>query len=378
MQLISNRLTYQTRRRFLKTGSAAFLLSGLSDIARGQDRQVPARPARLLGRWPTGNRHLAPPGIMDDGLILAGDRATERWNIAPGRAQSVWSRPIGDGQAHFRPRVDGNLVLVSGRGFLAVHALDDGRLLWRQAPKGEEFSVPLIANGRLYVGDGFTLRCLEAMTGHEVWSAVIDSTIRIHYAPALRGGVVYLCPGDGVLYAFEATGGRKLWSVDKSETWQYLRQLHFWNDVLVGGGYHDEVWGLDGTDGRVLWRFVAGNFVNSHLVAGQGVYFWSPTGWIYKLNPSDGRVAWRHRTIDYVTKRDWNWAPLMAELMAAGDRLFCLDMKHTLHVLDIGSGDETHRLVLPPVRAFVVPGREGKDVWAASLSGELLNAAIDG
>lgn len=337
---------------------------------------MPVRPARILGRWQTGNRLLVPPGVLHDGLILAGDGAAERWETGSAGARRLWTRPLGEVPATFKPRIDGETVLVSGRGMMSAFALDSGRPLWRLTPNGEEFSVPLISDGRVFVGDGFTFRCLEAATGLEIWASVTDPSIRIHYGAAIKDGVVYLCPGDGVLYAFDALSGAKLWTVDKSEQWQYLRQLHFWDGVLVAGGYHDEVWGLAAADGRVLWRFVAGNFVNSHLVSGKGVYFWSPTGWIYKLNPADGLVKWRHRTVDYVTRQAWNWAPLMAELTATERRLFCLDMKHVLHVLDIESGDETHRLSLPPVRAFAVPGEGGQSAWLGALSGDLLRAEV--
>lgn len=337
---------------------------------------MPVSAARILGRWPTNNRLLTPPGVAPGGLIMAGDMAVERWETAPDGARRLWSQPIGEAPATFKPRIDAKTALISGRGVLAAFDLEDGKPLWRQTPTSEEFSVPLISGGRVYVGDGFTLRCFDAESGRGIWEAETDPAIRIHYGPTIKDGVVYLCPGDGVLYAFEAASGKRLWTVDKSEAWQYLRQLHFWGDVLVAGGYHDEVWGLAAKDGRVLWRFVAGNFVNSHLVHGKGVYFWSPTGWIYKLNPADGLVKWRHRTVDYVRKQDWNWAPLMAELTASETRLLCLDMKHVLHILDIERGDELRRLALEPVRAFVIPGSSGESAWLGTLSGELLQVAI--
>ncbi|MDK9721817.1 MAG: hypothetical protein OEL53_11600 [Rhodospirillales bacterium] len=87
-------------------------------------------------------------------------------------------------------------------------------------------------------------------------------------------------------------------------------------------------------------------------------------------------VKWRHRTVDCVKKQEWNWAPLMAELTATENRLFCLDMKHVLHVLDVEGGDGTQRLALPPVRAFAVPGPNRGSVWLGTLAGEPLQAAI--
>lgn len=307
---------------------------------------------------------------------MAGDTAIERWDTVGGQAVRRWTQPQGETPSTFRPRVEGDVVLVSGRGFLSAISLESGKPLWRLTPKGEEFSVPLLSGGHIYVGDGFTLRCLEANSGKEIWAAVTDPAIKIHYAASIKGAVVYLCPGDGLLYAFDAATGRKLWSYDNSEAWQYLRQLYFWKDVLVAGGYHDEMWGLNAADGRVKWRFVAGNFVNSHLVWGNGVYFWSPTGWIYKLSPEFGSVSWRHKTVTYFQTKEENWAPLMAELMAAGGRIFCLDMKSVLHVLDDANGDETHRLTMPTVRHFIYPEENGQTAWLGTVPGELLHIAI--
>ncbi|MBF0355328.1 MAG: PQQ-binding-like beta-propeller repeat protein [Alphaproteobacteria bacterium] len=357
-------------------GGAALFLSGVSAPSLAQNRHMPLRPATILGRWQTGNRHLVPPGAFPGGMILAGDTTIERWDTQAGQARRVWSQPQGDNPSTFRPRIDGNLVLVSGRGFLSALSQESGQPLWRIKPWGEEFSVPLLADQRIFVGDGHTLRCLDANSGKDIWAAKIVEGIKIHYSPAIKDGVVYLCPGDGVLHAFEADSGKELWSFDNAEAWQYLRQMYFWKDVLVGGGYHDEMWGLSTKNGKVLWRFVAGNFLNSHLVWGNGVYFWSPTGWIYKLSPEYGTVSWRHKTVTYFKENPENWAPLMAELMAANGRIFCLDMKSVLHVLDDASGDETHRLGLPTVRHFIVPEADGQTAWLGTVPGELLLISV--
>ena len=137
------------------------------------------------------------------------------------------------------------------------------------------------------------------------------------------------------------------------------------NDILVAGGYHDELFGINLGDGAIVWRFNAGNFINSQLVADGKVYFWSPTGWIYALDANSGVVLWRHKTIDYMDKsRPQNWASVMAELVAHDRHLYILAMDHVLHVLDLNTGDELaiHRLPLAVKPSSALTAQEDRDV----------------
>jgi hypothetical protein len=355
-----------SRRRFL-AGSAVLLL------APSKARAATTAGFHEVCRLESANGRLSPFLLEGKQLYAAGDRHAEAWDVAAQRL--IWRSVLSGFDAVFRPRKAADKLLISGRGGLLVIESGNGVRLWSHAPENEEFSVPLIHQGHLFAGDGNVFRAFDLNNGQERWRVEIPLRIKIAYGPAAFGETILLAPGDGVLHAYAAADGRELWALDKGEEWQYLRQLHLSDDVLVAGGYHDEVWGIEAKSGRILWRFQSGNFVNSHLVQDGRVYFWSPTGWIYCLDARTGSVIWRHRTTDYRGTKG-NWAPLMAELVLDAGRLFCLDMAPELHILEAVTGKETARLKLPALRHFVVPEPGGKRLWLANPKGEILGIEL--
>ncbi|TAN55472.1 MAG: hypothetical protein EPN26_05330, partial [Rhodospirillales bacterium] len=122
-------MTLLSRRRLLTSGGAALFLPAITGSALAQERHALSRPATILGRWQTGNRHLVPPGPFNGGLIMAGDTAIERWDTVGGQAVRRWTQPQGETPSTFRPRVEGDVVLVSGRGFLSAISLESGKPL---------------------------------------------------------------------------------------------------------------------------------------------------------------------------------------------------------------------------------------------------------
>lgn len=348
--------------------TAGLGLAALVPAKLGSAREMPVGQ-----RWPTGNRLLAPAVATGRSVVFGGDRTIGVLDTGAGAI--AWKHEWGDGAGViFRPRVaDGIVVAGSGAG-LAAWRLDDGRLLWRRQPE-IRFGVPLLHRGRMYCGDGHRLVAFDAASGKPQWSfAAIPDTL-ISYAPIAIGGIVAVGPGDGRLYALAAEDGHLKWSQDGRGSWQYLRQLHAHGTLLVAGAYQEKLHGIDSADGREVWSFSAGNFINSHLVADGTAYLWSPTGWLYAVDAATGTVRWRHRTTDY-RAGSANWGPLMAELALSGRSLFALDMSNTLHVLDCGDGHEVARLKsAEALRPFVVPLGDDR-VVVGTLGGDLLLAHI--
>jgi outer membrane protein assembly factor BamB len=346
----------------------AGLLFGLGlNVVSSQD--VWAMDVEILARWKTDNRDLTPFSIEGEALFLAGEKSLEAWNIDEQRL--VWRQPL-PGSAAFRPRLLKTIVISGGRDHLAAWNRSDGRSLWLY-PKTGEIGVPLVVGDGVYFGEDSELVALDAATGQTRWRFKITGNARIHYAPASDGKLIYLGAGDGVLYALAPDSGKVVWKMDREKDWQYLRQLYLVDDMLVAGGYHDEVFGLKTGNGHQAWRFYAGNFINSQLVDKGDVYFWSPTGWLYALSARRGTRNWRYRTHDYKRRSKLNWAPLMAELKMADDRLLALDMKHVLHVLDRKDGKELAAIKLPErVRPFVGVMNDNTRLLFATTEGEVL------
>jgi len=324
---------------------------------------------QVLWRVISDNGLLVPMARDGATLFAAGEAVAESWSLS---GERLWSTPLPT-PAHYRPRVGGDLVAVAGRDSLSVLDAADGRVLWQATPN-EAFGAPLLHEGCLFLGDGSDLVAFQARTGEPLWRHTVEGNAKVHYAPAALDGTLYLGGGDGLLTALDAESGRVLWSVDHSGVWRYLRQMAPTADgrVLVAGGYEDKMFGLNPTDGAILWRHDAGNFINSQRVAHGRVYFWSPTGWMEALDAISGIRVWRTQTHKFGSDGRHDWSMIMAEPQADSTRLWVLDMAATLHGLDLTTGAEVTTITLPfPTRPFVVPVGDGSDVIVGSLGGEI-------
>ncbi len=348
------------------------LLSGLAvaAIPTFHIRKASAKSKiKLINRWKTENKTVYPFTLEKNLLYLNGESAIEVLDVSNG--EKLWSHRL-DSPCVFRPRLADETVISSGRSQIDGWERTGGEHSWGLTGK-KELGVPHVYRGRAYFGEGHRLLALNTKNGEKVWSFETDARARIGYAPTSSEGVIYLGAGDGVLYALDSASGELRWKVDREKDWQYLRQITISGDVLIAGGYHDEIFGINKKNGDIIWRFNAGNFINSQLVTEEATYFWSPTGWVYAFATENGLFLWRHRTVDYSNlAKKGNWAPIMAEMVAERNRLYILAMDHVLHILDRESGKKIDQYQMPtPMRPFITLQHGTNRVMLCSENGEV-------
>lgn len=347
-----------SRRRLLTALAAAGILSVTPGLAR--TRRTPT----VLRRWVSGNSSLAPLAQHQGQILFCGDRGLGC--LDPAQDQPLWRVPHGLASAAvFRPRAAGSRVIVGGLAGLGAWQLEHGQLQWHHRAT-IQCGAPLVTAAVTYVGDGHELLALDNAEGSVHWRFAGTADTLTSYAPAVADGTVFFGPGNGLLYALAASDGHLKWQLDRSHEWQYLRQMYVTGNLLVAGSYTEMLYGISIADGTVLWRFKAGNFINSHHVAGDSAYLWSPTGWVYAIDINTGQVRWRHQTTHY-GESSANWGPLMAELVTLGERLFALDMFNVLHVLSTQSGEELLRIAFPHgLRPSVLPRIDAQAIVATN------------
>lgn len=338
----------------VRCGRRTFLKGATAGLALGPAVAFAATPElEIRQQWQTGNATLSPAAGDGVRLYFCGDRRAGA--IDPSKAGFIWHVDLAEGLTfQFRPRVAGQHVVFSGQRGFAVHDAASGAQLW-QRPAIIQCGVPLVTESQVILGDGHEVVALALASGEEQWRhAGVPETL-MNYAPVQSGSTVLAAPGDGRLYALEAESGRLLWQQDGRERWQYLRQLRVHRGILVAGSYKEKLFGIDIRDGRELWQFNAGNFINSHHVADGAAYLWSPTGFIYAIDATTGAVLWQHETTDYDDNHK-NWGPLMAELVTEGANLLALDMFNVLHVLRRADGTAVSHFRVPAnIRHAVLP-----------------------
>ncbi|CCQ73731.1 PQQ-binding-like beta-propeller repeat protein [Magnetospira sp. QH-2] len=349
-----------------------------SSVAIAQEKSGEQTSYSVLARWATDNTSLRPVTYDDDVLYVAGDISVEAWDTRTGTR--IWRHTLDDG-ADFRPRLTGNAVIVTGRKFIIALARHTGDVLWSLYPEQnpndpfEPVATPLVHDERVFLGVGPMMTALGE-DGAVVWERATHQRKGIWYAPTVfEGNTILFGPGDGILYALDYDTGAVKWTLDNAKKWQYLRQLHVSDKVLVAGGYKDNLFGVDLTTGTLKWDWYSGNFINSHLVHEGAAYLWSPTGWVYCLDVESGKVNWRTKS-DYFpnkkrTKRPW--APVLAELVARGTALYILDMQNILHILDTQTGKERRSISFHErLRPFIVPAPKSPRLFMGSAKGEIL------
>jgi len=332
----------------------AALLAGTLPSAWGTARSTDAAVrAQVQRSWRSGNDLLAPLSLHQGSVLFAGDLTLGR--IDARAARPVWNVAHGfRDEAVFRPRAVRAMVVAGGQAAIGGWDWAGGQRMW-QYQASVQLGVPWVTESHTYVGDGHALVAIAHATGRPAWRFEGTPDTLASYAPTVHGDHVVFSPGNGKLYCLRRSDGALQWQQDRSGEWQYLRQLYVAGDVLVAGSYKELLYGISMRDGQVLWVFNAGNFINSHHVAGQSAYLWSPTGWVYAIDTRNGQVRWRHQTTDYSQAAN-NWAPLMAELTSGGQYLFALDMDHVLHVLHRDSGNEVQRVVFDAaLRPCILP-----------------------
>ncbi|MBK9443949.1 MAG: PQQ-like beta-propeller repeat protein [Comamonadaceae bacterium] len=323
-----------------------------------------SKNATLVRKWASGNSTLAPLAMLDGHILFNGDCTLGR--IDPQQPTPVWNVPHRlSSSAVYKPRSAGQAVVTGGLHELGAWQLADGQVRWLHKAH-IQVGTPFVTQERTYVGDGHQLLALNNASGTIEWRFSGTPDTLASYAPTVAGETVFFGPGNGVLYALNQADGSLKWKLDDSREWQYIRQMYVSGQVLVAGTYTELLYGIDVDSGKILWKFKAGNFINSHHVAGDTSYLWSPTGWIYAIDLQTGNVRWRHQTTRYGNSAA-NWGPMMAELLSFENKLYCLDMNQVLHVLDIANGQELQRIpfahdlrptlvVLPDQQAVLASG----------------------
>lgn len=269
------------------------------------------------------------------GLGCAGIGATSvSKNSAEGKVEVAWKfEPIDRGFIVSSPLVVGDRVYVAGAhskgfgSFGALYCLDraTGQRLWvfdNDGDMKQVFSTPCVADGRLYIGEGFhqdrdcKLFCLDAATGKKLWEC--ETASHTESSPCVADGRVYVGAGDDGVHCLDAPTGKKLWHfpglhVDASPV---VVNGRLYAGSGVGDVYNTtEVFCLDAKNGRPLWRVpIDLPAFSAPVVVGDRVFFGigngnflqsadKPRGALLCLRARDGRRLWQYDVADGVHSR---------------------------------------------------------------------------
>jgi outer membrane protein assembly factor BamB len=245
------------------------------------------------------------------------------WKFEPQDAGTIASSPLVAGDRVYIAAAHGGVFEKYGRLYCLDRA--SGKEVWRfddDHGMKQVFSTPCLADGRLYVGEGFhqdsncKLYCLDASTGKKQWEFTTNS--HTESSPCILGGNVYFGAGDDGVFCVDAAGGKEVW---------HYPGLHVDCNPCVAGGrlyagsgvgdtYRETcLFCLDAATGKEVWRVPADlpvwgspTLAGKHVFAGlgNGNFLESadmPAGALLCLDADTGQAVWRCDVPDGVLDR---------------------------------------------------------------------------
>jgi outer membrane protein assembly factor BamB len=165
----------------------------------------------------------------------------------------------------------GQVYLNTGNGeVIALHATA-GTQAWRLALRGEDFggANPVVAGGVVYAGSSTgTVYALDAGSGQKLWHSKFAQYANL----TVGSGVVFVSSASGIA-ALNASTGAILWQASVAGG-IYMSAAA--GNGVYGGGNDGLLYAWQATTGNKLWAFTTGGAIASNVtVAGGIVYFGS-------------------------------------------------------------------------------------------------------
>jgi outer membrane protein assembly factor BamB len=325
------------------------------------------------------------PGLSED------DSGPYRvaWRFRPA-VERCWmaSSPVVEGD-----RVYIGVVLPSAFGGAgAVYCVDrrTGKEIWMFNEGGEMkdvFSSPCVADGRVYIGEGFhqhadcKMYCLDAATGKKLWDFATGS--HTESTPTVAAGKVYFGAGDDGLYCLDAATGKERWHLKglHVDANPLVIGNHLYGGSGIGNIYKETVlFALDADSGKERWRMptelpvwgmpaVQGEYIYAGI--GNGNFLASadqlekpekPAGAVLCLEAATGKRIWRYEVRDGVHVR----------VSVDANSVWFASRDHHCYCLDRQEGTRRWKTDLgSPVLAspFLVESGNGSSLYVASSGG---------
>lgn len=258
------------------------------------------------GQWKTGEALLRSidrrPVAWGDRLILAGGNKILSFEIATGRADTVYSPEFAVFTAPLIFR--GDLLLAGGDGTLVRARLNADAPEWARTLQGPILEQPVLMNGTLFASaHADVVAALDAENGQEQWSWKPPWPAKISSGVAVADGRLYAGDNLGRLYMLQANTGQVRWR-------KTLSASVVSRPVVAGGRLlvftnKPRVVCLDAESGEsgTLWTY---EDAVELIAVGKGrLYLLNADNSVAAVSLEDGAELWRD--------------PLPADCMVAGD-----------------------------------------------------------
>jgi outer membrane protein assembly factor BamB len=287
----------------------------------GRFYAVNAKTGKRAWKFDSGRCVAASPAVNDHVVFMTflNRRPCNRGNKLEGLTGEVIAFSAGFGKIRWRKMIgpsESSPLVANGRVYVGdwtgrVYALDEktGKTVWTYRTRNRIKSGVTLSGNRLYVGSyDHNVYALNARTGKLIWRTEAQERLfgraTFYSTPAAAYGRVYVGGTDGKVYSFGAASGKIRWT--HSTGGFVYSSPAVWNRTVYAGSYSGRFYALDAATGDVTWRFKAnGPISGSPTVMNGVVYFATLKERTYALNARTGKVLW--------TFPDGKYTPVVAD-----------------------------------------------------------------
>lgn len=221
-----------------------------------------------------------------------------------------------------RATVNNNTLYIERHSTLYALSLRDGKQLWhRQVDQNQQFTMPQIENGKVYVSSySITssnqvsyLYALNAQTGATIWQSKIPDGLV--YDVAVDHGVIYGTVNEKRVFTYDASAGKPLWSKGINVTEAFAAPIIDGSTAYITAfsktasaaqtkdvyvGFPMMVVALDIRNGSVKWTYpgdLQGKRGIAIIVENGVIYVNELHSGTYALN-NKGKIIWRNKSGD--------------------------------------------------------------------------------
>ncbi len=406
------RLLARKHLKFLVFLGILLLSAVAALIYSARDRRLPVLATPSATPAPTTQSWVSFRGSLDgggggalNGQPLPANPPTRWIHTDKDNAQYLSSPVAVNGRCYV-----GASLFQASNSLGAIECFDaiEGKLLWRALTRHPVFSSPVVADGRVYCGEGLhedndcKLYCLDAQTGQQLFS--VQTHGHVEAAPTIVGEKVLFSAGGEGFYCVRADTGKLLWRSacghsDSSaavaggrvylgtaygdnavvcldlesgkKIWSVAQDLPVWGHAAVAGetvfvGLGNGTFGtsdphprgavvaLGGTNGKIVWRRELPDSVNTSLLLSQDrVLLGCRDGFVYSLSQKDGQIVWKAPC----------GVPMLSSLVLQDKTLLAAGGDGHLHALDLDTGREFWRYLISDVPCEASPMLNGSHLF---------------
>ncbi len=215
----------------------------------------------------------------------------------------IWNYTTGNQVQSSAILYENRIYFGSDDGNIYCLNAESGKKLWNYTAQNLVQSTPCIFEGRLYIGaSDFGVYCLDAITGEFIWKFKANGPIVS--SPLVVNNTVVVGSFDNYIYAINALNG--------SLKWKYETGFEIWaspayadESIYIGSldGYFYSLWLENGTE---RWNFTTitdrweKGIYSTCAILGDKLFFGSEDYNVYGLNITNGDMIWYYETEGYV------------------------------------------------------------------------------